>query len=716
MKALPRMKLLFTILYAGMVGTACAQTCSDLSGDGGDSDDPYDCAGNGGGVVNTESSDTTGDAAICCDIACVVAADTADDCTTACVTGRSITTEAQAQGAACADAHTCAGAEGDCVANSCALGTGSCNSGYYDVNNAQLCYSDNAENSEACGSETGSAHYGNSEEGTGFGTCCTACSTINFDAVDSVSACLTCDGATTGDCATATCASGFHTYDAGTATCAACSAIDFDAVDSVSACLTCDGATTGDCATATCASGFHTYDAGTATCAANVANTCSADSSSECNVGFYDRQDATPCSDSDGGEEACDSLYSGQGTGHFADDGTCCAVCTPVTHATLASCQTCSGATDATDSLCTAATCANGFHTYVQGFGCSACSVTHESLASCQACSGATDATDTLCTEGTCADGYHTYTTGSTCTACNEDEASIATCLTCGGADAAGCLTATCADGYHTYSGAGSTCTACNEDEASVATCLTCNAADAAGCLTATCADGYHTYTAGSTCTACEAQATGCTTHDTESCTAGGEQVCTLAADYYHLEDGVATLDACVRPSDTTGFDLADLTETTEQLQRSTWGGLGGDVAQNIVCAAGYGTAPWHEPTYGTASACTEHGGQYTLAGCPASTDCNPSEFTFDDDEYRAVWHFVPVCTGVTAPGGKCQLTHAAGYYGGSVTCVAGEFRNVAATGATQSRTLVLPPRACRMLTNLRCCTFPPQRRASSQP
>ena len=106
--------MLVVALVAGMVGTACAQTCADTVGDG--TNTAYDCAANGGGTVNTDTSGTV-DTATCCDIACVETGNTATDCLDTCaVAAASVITAAAGGGTPCVGDYTCLAGDGACPA------------------------------------------------------------------------------------------------------------------------------------------------------------------------------------------------------------------------------------------------------------------------------------------------------------------------------------------------------------------------------------------------------------------------------------------------------------------------------------------------------------------------------------------------------------------------------------------------------------------------
>ena len=101
------MKLVVSML-AAMMGAACAQTCSDLSGDEAATNDAFDCSTAGGTVNSAAVSDATGDAATCCDIdcagswsACTAACEAADDRTW------TSTTAPMGGGTACPDDAEC---------------------------------------------------------------------------------------------------------------------------------------------------------------------------------------------------------------------------------------------------------------------------------------------------------------------------------------------------------------------------------------------------------------------------------------------------------------------------------------------------------------------------------------------------------------------------------------------------------------------------------
>merc|ERR1719502_993380 len=205
----------------------------------------------------------------------------------------------------------------------------------------------------------------------------------------SVGTCLQCSGGSSAHCEDATCATGFHTYNALTQTCSACSAISFDsAATGVQTCTACTGGTTTACTAATCASGtYGTYDACTQTCSL-----------------------------------CANSAAMG---------------------ATVSTCDTCSGTAN-TD--CLTATCAAGYHTYAttgdapntcsacetQGAGCDT-----DTASTCLTAGDGRDTTKLACTAA--ATGYYLVGSGATsvATACTSQGSTACT------TDGTACVTVT---------------------------------------------------------------------------------------------------------------------------------------------------------------------------------------------------------------------------------------------------------------------------------
>ena len=242
---------------------------------------------------------------------------------------------------------------------------------------------------------------------------------------------------------------------AGTTCCTGCQMIDFTPEASVAndGCSRCSGPDTADCTVATCATGYHTYSAGTRTCSPCTSQT------------GCDTSTAGQCSATASGSQPCTSA----GVGFYLTSVDVAVNCDTIDFSTVISvvdsgCTACSGGTTAG---CTEATCASGYHTYLPSSqACRPCEAQLGCDVSTAGLCSATVMTGQPCTDA--ADGYYLASTD-VATACSTiDFVAVPSvrnsgCTLCTGGAVVDCTVASCATGYHTYSAATQTCAACRD-------------------------------------------------------------------------------------------------------------------------------------------------------------------------------------------------------------------------------------------------------------
>ena len=271
------------------------------------------------------------------------------------------------------------------------------------------------------------------------------------------------------------------------------------------------------------------------------------------------------------------------------------------------------------------------------------------------------------CSAATCANGYSKYNDGFCC----DDFSTVSSvndnsCTACTGDQRSECMAASCASGHAPGTFAAGVCTSCSAPFAtvpSVQLCEICTGPAASDCVAATCAPGFSTFdTTSNVCcsdfsgvpSVIDGSCTSCTGDQTTECTAAmcaaghvpgsfasGSGVCAPCNDFAS-ETSVDSCTACI------GTEVADCTAA--------------------ACAHIHGYTPGSFSS--AASVCT-----------PMANHCDANEPSVGSDMTSIA---VDSCDGTSAHASCAHTCFDAGYEGGSVTCLAdGSYGVVACTAKT---------------------------------